>query len=765
MKNKNKLIIIAAFFAMILSMVPTLNVKAANKDIEIISDTNVTAKEAAKWAESKGATETFIELADLYWQYAEDHGNVNPGVAYVQAAKETGLGKFGGVIDESYCNPCGLKTSAGGNDNDASAHMKFSSWKEGVQAHLDHLALYAGASGYPRSDTNDPRHFATLKGRASTVNSLGVNWAPSSTYGEEVNTLYRNMVEYSSEKIGNEEIEESSNNTSKESNVETSKEPYPAAPESKPAGLNAEQVVTKSDSSDEQDNKENDNSSIGWKKEDGTWHYYKSDGTKATGWLKSNDNWYLFSREGNMLTGWVNDGGSFYYFNAAGIMAKGWNKINDFWYYFNNVGKMSVGAVSDGSKLYYFDGSGKMETSWGWKQNDNKWYYFNKDNSLKTGWFKNNNMWYYLQGDGSMVTGYKTIDSKVYAFDDGGKMLTGWKQVNGTWYYFDNSGAMLKDWQKVNGTWYYFYDNGAMAKGWLKLNNSWYYLKDSGAMVTGWVTYNNDRYYLDAVSGRLVTNTAKDGYTIGSDGKAVSNAGKENSSTSNTTSNSGNSSNSTTPSNTQQSNTNTSTGGYDRPQAGRRIVIDAGHNYGGDYGATYTINGIKYDETVLNMQVAVKLKAELESRGYTVIMTRDESDRSTTAELQSLINRVNIANNANADLFISIHHNVAGATASGVEVYYSSKAQDESFGGAYSADRVQKSKTLAASVASKIAAAVNTTNRGAKDSGFKVVKNTKMPAILIETGFITNPTEAARCADPNSQLKVAKAIADAVQQF
>ena len=115
MNIKKKLITFVLTFAMVLSLVPTLSVQAATTDFKIISDSEVTVKQAKKWAKSKGATETFIGLADLYFKYSSDCGDVNPAIAYVQAAKETGYGKFGGVIDESYHNPCGLKTSSGGD--------------------------------------------------------------------------------------------------------------------------------------------------------------------------------------------------------------------------------------------------------------------------------------------------------------------------------------------------------------------------------------------------------------------------------------------------------------------------------------------------------------------------------------------------------------------------------------------------------------------------------------------------------------------------
>lgn len=775
MKIQKKLITFVVMFTMLLSMVPTLNAKAANiSDISIISDTDVTEKQAAKWAKSKGATDTFIDLAELYFEYAEDCGDVNPAIAYVQAAKETGYGKFGGVIDESYHNPCGLKTAAGGGDNDASAHQKFNTWDEGVQAHLDHLALYAGADGYPKSDTYDPRHFRTIKGNAQTVNSLSGNWAPSSTYGEEVNKLYRDLLKYSGISIGDEEIEDDFDDDDNSSN-QSSNSPYPAKPESIPGGLNATEVIQLKKVEETQDTSPNDESTIGWKKENSGWLYYKSDGAKATGWLKENNNWYMMKNDGVMLTGWLNDYGKWYYFDEAGPMAKGWKKINNNWYYFKQSGEMTTGTFYDGNSLYYFDGSGAMIEGSGWKEIGGKWYHLGNGGALKTGWLKDKNMWYYLQGDGTMVTGYKIINSKTYAFDNGGKMLTGWISANNAWYYLNSGGDMATGWITVGGKKYYLYNTGAMAKGWINLDGSWYHMENSGAMTTGWITSNGDEYYLDTTTGKLVTNTTINGFKLGADGKKVkssNNDGKtqatvgtgNDSSSGNTTSNNNNTNNNNNNSNNNSNNSNNnSTIVYDKPTAGKKvIVIDAGHNYGGDDGAYATHNGVKYAERDLNMQTALKLRSELQSRGYTVIMTREESDRSTTPELQSLIDRVNIANNINADLFVSIHHNTAGATAKGVEVYYSSSPQDDTFGGGYSAERLAKSKDLAAAVSSNIASVVGTTNRGAKDSAFKVVRNTKMPAILIETGFITNPEEAKRCADPNSQIKVAKAIADAI---
>lgn len=157
-------------------------------DTPIIGQATASVTKMKEWAKSKGATETFIGLAPIYVNEANKHGGINPVIAYAQSAIETGYGKFGGIINESYHNPCGLKTKEGGADNDPNAHQKFKNWNDGVTAHLDHLALYAGANGYPRKDTTDPRHFGYLVGTAgNSVVGLSGKWAPSDkTYSDKI---------------------------------------------------------------------------------------------------------------------------------------------------------------------------------------------------------------------------------------------------------------------------------------------------------------------------------------------------------------------------------------------------------------------------------------------------------------------------------------------------------------------------------------------------------------------------------------------------
>ena len=163
---------------------------SSDTSVYIIGKPPVTYKSAQEWAIKKGAAQQFVNLAEIYWLVC---GEVNPVVAYAQAAVETGYGKFGGVIDESYYNPCGLKTTKGGDDKDPAAHNKFCCWHAGVLAHIDHLALYAGAYGYPRTNSSDPRHFSYLFGTVKTVEGLSGKWSTAAS-GEIIKRLIGEIV-------------------------------------------------------------------------------------------------------------------------------------------------------------------------------------------------------------------------------------------------------------------------------------------------------------------------------------------------------------------------------------------------------------------------------------------------------------------------------------------------------------------------------------------------------------------------------------------
>jgi N-acetylmuramoyl-L-alanine amidase len=206
------------------------------------------------------------------------------------------------------------------------------------------------------------------------------------------------------------------------------------------------------------------------------------------------------------------------------------------------------------------------------------------------------------------------------------------------------------------------------------------------------------------------------------------------------------------------------------------IMIDAGHG-GTDPGAIASSNGATYEEARLNLQVALKLQAELKKFGYNIILTRYEDNK--TLELKD---RTTLANNANVDLFISLHHNAAVSTASGIETHYSSYKPGIDMDGVivgsdprgyYNGVNIDTTPSNAALVsrdlAKKLTDGLSTTlgyiNRYERDHNLYVTQNTNMASILIELGFITNPDEAKRCADNNDQMLKAQKIAQIINDY
>jgi len=151
----------------------------------ILDDTVANQTQAKRWARANSAPRFYRQLVPTYWRTAKARG-VRPDLAYAQSAKETGYGRFGGVVTRRFKNPCGMKTTEGGANGDPKAHQRFSNWRQGIRACVDHLALYAGARGYPRANSPDPRHFPSILGTAKTAQRLGGRWAPARSYGRSI---------------------------------------------------------------------------------------------------------------------------------------------------------------------------------------------------------------------------------------------------------------------------------------------------------------------------------------------------------------------------------------------------------------------------------------------------------------------------------------------------------------------------------------------------------------------------------------------------
>lgn len=170
-----------------------------------------------------------------------------------------------------------------------------------------------------------------------------------------------------------------------------------------------------------------------------------------------------------------------------------------------------------------------------------------------------------------------------------------------------------------------------------------------------------------------------------------------------------------------------------------KIVIDAGHG-GKDPGAIGP-NGLQ--EKDVNLAVAITAAAILQNAGIKTKLTRD---RDIFVELQD---RCQIANSFGADYFVSIHCNsFTSPTAHGIETYC------YKFGG--------KGEALAKAIQNELIAVTALTSRGVKAANFAVLRETKMPAVLVEMAFISNPEEEKLLASTEFQDKCALAIAKGI---
>ena len=98
----------------------------------------------------------------------------------------------------------------------------------------------------------------------------------------------------------------------------------------------------------------------------------------------------------------------------------------------------------------------------GWKKEDDGWYYYNNDGSLKTGWLQIGETYYYLDDNDPEHPGRMACDEK--------------KTINGYNYFFNTSGAMQTGWVRRPEGWYYAYPGGNQQFGWLQIGNNYYYL-------------------------------------------------------------------------------------------------------------------------------------------------------------------------------------------------------------------------------------------------------------------------------------------------
>jgi N-acetylmuramoyl-L-alanine amidase len=177
------------------------------------------------------------------------------------------------------------------------------------------------------------------------------------------------------------------------------------------------------------------------------------------------------------------------------------------------------------------------------------------------------------------------------------------------------------------------------------------------------------------------------------------------------------------------------------PLSGIKIVLDPGHG-GKDPGAI-GIGGIQEKDIIL--PISRKIAEVLQRNGVQVVLTRDSD------YFVSLPGRVQMAERANADVFVSIHANSAGANrpeVSGLETYY-----------------YDNGLTLARIVHNRILQRVNVNDRRVRKARFYVLRKSSMPSILVETGYLTGREDISKLRTSAYQNQMAEAIAEGILQY
>lgn len=213
------------------------------------------------------------------------------------------------------------------------------------------------------------------------------------------------------------------------------------------------------------------------------------------------------------------------------------------------------------------------------------------------------------------------------------------------------------------------------------------------------------------------------------------------------------------------------------PGAMRTIVVDAGHG-GKDPGTSH----FGLQEKHLNLDIARRLRAELQQVGLQVVMTRDSD------QFISLSGRPRVANQLNAGLFVSLHINAnKNRRVSGAEVYYPRETTPPSMSQwppAVQASEVgvpsvavkhvlwdlvlgrrrADSRRLATSVCGALREGLQVHCK-VKSARFVVLRETRMPAILVEVGYVSNPVESQRLNQPSYRAAAAGAVTKGVLSY
>ncbi len=188
------------------------------------------------------------------------------------------------------------------------------------------------------------------------------------------------------------------------------------------------------------------------------------------------------------------------------------------------------------------------------------------------------------------------------------------------------------------------------------------------------------------------------------------------------------------------------------PLLGKVIYLDPGHG-GEDPGAVYS--GVLEED--INLEITLRLRDVLEKNGAIVYLTRDDdydlSVKNTNNRKRSdLSQRVNIINDSNSDIYLSIHLNAdSSGNWSGPQVFY--------------ADNLEDNKTIAKELQLLLNTELNTKRNYKTINDAYMYQRINVPGVLVEVGFISNKVELSKLKTDNYQLKVANILKDYLIQY
>lgn len=190
-----------------------------------------------------------------------------------------------------------------------------------------------------------------------------------------------------------------------------------------------------------------------------------------------------------------------------------------------------------------------------------------------------------------------------------------------------------------------------------------------------------------------------------------------------------------------------------------KVIVDAGH--GEPDGGAVTSDGVK--ESTLNLQIAQKLEEILIDEGMEVIMTREDERNIADVDKQNKIremkvsdinNRIKIANGSDADFLISIHMNkYSGPACKGWQTFYNKNSEN--------------GKKLAEAIQNGIKEVLKTDNKrtALKIENIKLIEKSKIPTVIVECGFISNPEEKVLLQSDEYQQKLAEGIVNGIKKY